>query len=108
MRYGMIIGLHADKIDEYKALHAKVWPDVLAAISRNGVRNFTIFLREPENLLFGVFDYDGDDYAEAARRIDADPVTQQWYKVTEPCQKPLPSRSDGEWWSFMENVFHLD
>lgn len=108
MRYGMVIGLHAEKIEQYKKLHKAVWPQVLDVISRNGVRNFTIFLKEPENLLFGVFDFDGTDYAEAARRIDAEPVVQDWYRLTEPCQKPLEGRHQGEWWAFMENVFHMD
>lgn len=107
-RYGMVIGLRADKVEEYKRLHAAVWPDVLATLTENGVHNFTIFLKEPENLLFGTFDHIGDDYEEAAKKIAADPVTQTWWAVTEPCQKPLEHRRDGEWWAFMENVFHLD
>ena len=32
-RYGMVIGLNADKIGEYKKLHAAVWPDVLQQIT---------------------------------------------------------------------------
>lgn len=108
MRYAMVIGLHDHMVEEYRKLHAAVWPEVLAVISANGIRNFTIFLKEPENLLFGAFDYDGDDYAEAARSIDADPVSQRWYNLTKPCQKPLDTRRSGEWWAFMEPVFHLD
>ncbi|MFK3781337.1 L-rhamnose mutarotase [Agrobacterium sp. NPDC089420] len=108
MRYGMVIGLHDHMVGEYRRLHAAVWPEVLAVLSANDIRNFSIFLKEPENLLFGTFDYVGDDYAEAARRIDADPASQRWYRLTETCQKPLGSRGSGEWWAFMEPVFHLD
>jgi L-rhamnose mutarotase len=25
-----------------------------------------------------------------------------------PCQAPLTSRAEGEWWAGMEEVFHLD
>jgi L-rhamnose mutarotase len=28
-RYGMLIGIHPEKIDEYRRLHAAVWPAVL-------------------------------------------------------------------------------
>ena len=109
MRYGMVIRLHDDKVEEYKKLHAAVWPGVLKTLKDNGVRDFTIFLKEPENVLFGVFDYVGEEeYSEAARRIAADPVTQEWWKLTEPCQLPLEHRGPDEWWAFMENVFHLD
>ncbi len=107
MRYAMVIGLHADKVEHYKELHAAVWPDVLRAIRQNGVRDFSIFLKEPENLLFGTFLHEGD-YTEAARRIDAEPAVQRWYQLTEPCQKPMPHRAEGEWWSFMDCVFHTE
>ena len=52
-RMGMIIGIKPEKIAEYKALHAAVWPAVLAKLKEANVSNYSIFLREPENLLFG-------------------------------------------------------
>jgi L-rhamnose mutarotase len=51
-RMGMVIGVRPGKIDEYKRMHAAVWPGVLAKISECNIRNYSIFLREPENLLF--------------------------------------------------------
>ena len=54
-RYGSVIGLKAEKIDEYKRLHAEVWPAVLAKISECNIQNYSIYLREPENLLFSYF-----------------------------------------------------
>ncbi len=107
-RFGMVIGIRPEKISEYKKLHAEAWPEILATLRANDVRNFTIFLKEPENLLFGTFDYIGSDYVEAARRIAADPATQRWWKLTDPCQIPLETRKPGEWWAFMPQVFHLD
>ena len=50
---GMVIRLKANKIEDYKRLHASVWPDVLKTIAKANIKNYTIFLREPENLLFG-------------------------------------------------------
>ena len=52
-RMGMVIGIRPEKIAEYKELHATVWPEILDLISRCNIRNYSIFLREPENLLFG-------------------------------------------------------
>ncbi|WP_368855740.1 L-rhamnose mutarotase, partial [Escherichia coli] len=46
-----MIGLNGDKVAEYKRLHAAVWPEILALISSCNIRNYTIFLREPENVL---------------------------------------------------------
>ena len=35
----------------------------------------------------------------------ADPVTQEWWALCMPCQRPLDSAKDGEWWAPMEEVF---
>ncbi len=105
-RMGMVIGLKPDRAAEYKRLHAAVWPEVLATISACNIKNYTIFLREPENLLFAVWDYHGADFAADSARMAADPVTQKWWEICDPCQQPLNSRARGEWWAPMEEVFH--
>jgi L-rhamnose mutarotase len=107
-RIGMTIGLRPEKVAEYKALHAAVWPEVLARITASNIRNYTIFLREPENVLFGTWEYHGTDFAADMAAISADPVTQKWWALTDPCQIPLESRKPGDWWATMEEVFHLD
>ncbi|MCY0147141.1 MULTISPECIES: L-rhamnose mutarotase [Hoeflea] len=107
-RMGMVIGLKPEKIAEYKKLHADVWPGVLAKISECNIRNYTIFLREPENLLFGYWEYHGEDFAADAAKMAADPETQRWWDVCMPAQVPLESRAEGEWWAMMEDVFHHD
>lgn len=107
-RMGMVIGIAADKIDEYKTLHAAVWPGVLQRLGDANVRNYTIFLREPENLLFGYWEYHGQDFEADMRFIAEDPETQRWWTFCGPCQVPLASRAAGEHWAMMENVFHMD
>jgi L-rhamnose mutarotase len=107
-RMGMCIGLKADKVARYKQLHAAVWPEILAQLSACNVRNYSIFLREPENLLFGYWEYHGADFAADMAVMAADPVTHRWWDLCMPCQKPLPTKSEGEWWARMVEVFHLD
>ena len=69
-RMGMVIGLKPEKIAEYKRLHADAWPDILDMISKCNIRNYSIFLKEPENLLFGYWEYHGTDFkADAATEI---------------------------------------
>ncbi|MEM1163630.1 MAG: L-rhamnose mutarotase [Pseudomonadota bacterium] len=107
-RMGMMIGLEPEKAAEYKRLHADVWPGVLKMISDCNIRNYSIYLKEPENILFGYWEYHGEDFAADAAKMAADPETQRWWDVCMPCQKPLETRKDGEWWAMMEEVFHLD
>ncbi|WP_418136162.1 L-rhamnose mutarotase [Agrobacterium sp. El2ro-1b] len=107
-RMGMVIGVKPEMIAEYKRLHAAVWPEVLALISESNIRNYTIFLREPENLLFGYWEYHGSDFSADMAKIAASPKNQEWWSFTIPCQQPLESCKEDEWWAMMEETFHLD
>ena len=107
-RHGQLIGIGEDAIAEYKRLHADVWPGVLAKISACNIRNYSIFLKEPENLLFAYFEYVGIDFDADMAKMAADPETQRWWSFCEPLQRPLESRNEGEWWAEMEEVFHHD
>jgi L-rhamnose mutarotase len=107
-RMGMVVGITPEKIAEYKELHASVWPEVLAQISASNIRNYTIFLREPENLLFGYWEYHGTDFAADMARMAEHEPTRRWWEICNPCQRPLDSRAQGEWWAMMEEVFHHD
>lgn len=107
-RMGMVIGIAPDRIAEYKRLHAAVWPGVLARLALSNIRNYSIFLREPENLLFGYWEYHGHDFEADMAAIAADPETRHWWTFCSPCQVPLASRAPDEHWAMMECVFHVD
>jgi len=105
---GHVIGLKPEAIAEYKRIHAETWPGVLDRISKCNIRNYTIFLREPENLLFAYWEYHGTDFAADMAEMAKDEITRKWWKITDPMQAPLESRSEGEHWAPMEEVFHHD
>ena len=107
-RYGMVIGLDPGKAEEYKRLHVAVWSEVLKMIGACHIRNYSIFLREPENLVFSYFEYRGGDFQADMARMARDPKTRDWWKLCGPCQRPLETRQDGEWWAPMAEVFHTD
>jgi len=110
-RYGMVLALQPDKVEEYKRLHAAVWPSVLDRIGECNIRNYSIYLRvldDGQHYLFSYFEYISDDFAADMAKMAADPATQKWWDCCKPCQKPLKHRAPDEWWSPMEEVFHLD
>ena len=110
-RYGSIIGVYPEKVEEYKQLHAKVWPEVLKMIKACNIQNYSIYLRQLPNgeyYLFSYFEYTGDDFEADAAKMAADPITQDWWAVCKPCQIPIENRAEGEWWADMEEVFHVD
>ncbi|RAP76077.1 L-rhamnose mutarotase [Paenibacillus montanisoli] len=105
-RYGSVIQVKPEMLEEYKRLHAAVWPEVLERIKSCNIRNYSIYYKD--GYLFSYFEYTGDDYEKDMALMAADEATQRWWDVCKPCQQPLATRAEGEWWADMEEVFHLD
>jgi L-rhamnose mutarotase len=105
-RYGSVIRLRPEKLEEYKQLHAAVWPGILKMITNCNIRNYSIYYKE--GFLFSYFEYIGTDYQADMALMAADAETQRWWDVCKPCQQPLDSRTEGEWWSDMDEFFHWD
>ncbi len=107
-RMAMVIGIKPENIPEYKRIHANTWAEILAGITACNIRNYSIYLKEPENLLFGYWEYHGSDFVVDSAKMAADPKTQAWWDLCMPMQEPLDSRKEDEWWAIMEEVFHHD
>jgi L-rhamnose mutarotase len=105
-RCASVISLRDDHRDEYLALHENVWPDVLERIRKSNIVNYSIFLRD--GLLFSCFEYIGDDFAADMTAMAEDEATRRWWELTDPCQQPVSSATEGEWWAPMTEVFHSD
>lgn len=105
-RFGQIIGVDPQSFESYKEYHAAVWPDVLNMITKCNIRNYSIFHKD--GLLFAYFEYTGDDFSADMARMAADPVTQKWWDIMMPMQRPVENRAEGEWWANMDEVFHLE
>ncbi len=105
-RFGNLIKVKPEKLDEYKELHANAWPGVLKMITECNIKNYSIYYRD--GLLFSYFEYHGEDFDADMKKMAADPVTQEWWKHCNPCQEPVESAKEGQWWVDMEEVFHHD
>ncbi len=105
-RYGMVLKVRPEKFEQYKTLHAAVWPDVLKKIAECNIRNYSIYHKD--GYLFSYFEYVGDDFDADMAKMADDETTRKWWAVCKPCQEPLETRAPGEWWAGMEEVFHCD
>jgi len=105
-RYGMVIKVRPEKLDEYKRLHANAWAGVLKTIRDCNIQNYSIYYKD--GYLFSYYEYVGNNYEADMAKMAADPVTQKWWELCIPCQEPVPTRAQGEWWATMEQVFHCD
>ena len=110
-RIGMAVEIRPDKIDEYKQLHAECWPEVLAALKECHLRNFSIYLGEPEPgkfYLFGYLEYWGNDIEADMAKTKTYEINHKWWELTNACQIKLPNNHSDEIWMGMEEVFHSD
>ena len=105
-RHGQVLRVKPDKIEEYVAYHANVWPEILDMIRQCNIRNYSIYLKD--GYLFAYFEYVGQDFEADMAKMAADPKTQEWWDVMMPMQQPLETRAEGEWWAEMAEVFHAD
>jgi L-rhamnose mutarotase len=105
-RCGSVIRVRPEKYEEYKKLHAAVWSDVAEMITKCNIKNYSIYHKD--GYLFSYFEYHGTDFDADMAIMAADATTQKWWDVCKPCQEPLVTRAEGEWWAMMEEVFHQD
>jgi len=105
-RFAQVIGVKPNRIEEYEAIHAAVWPDVLDLIHAHNIRNYSIFRHD--TTLFAYFEYVGVDFDADMKALLEHPVNRDWWALTDPMQEPVPDREDGQWWKTIPEVFHTD
>ncbi len=105
-RYGWVIKVKPEKLEYYKKLHANPWPEINAKLKECNIQNYSIYFRD--GLLFSYLEYTGTDFKADMAKMATDPMTQKWWKETDPCQEPVDSAKEGVWWADMEEVYHLN
>jgi len=110
-RFASIIELRPEKERYYRELHANVWPEVVAAINKANIRNYTIYIAtiDGKKYLFSHLEYVGDNAAEDFASIAKDSTTKnKWWPETDACQKRLPGTPEGEQWLGVEMLMHIE
>lgn len=105
-RFGAVIKIKPEGLEEYKELHRNAWPKVLEVIKRSNIKNYSIYHKD--GFLFSYMEYTGDDFDRDMSEMSLDKTTQKWWDVCKPYQEPLETRKKGEWWADMEEIFHID
>jgi L-rhamnose mutarotase len=74
-RVCFLLRVRADRLDEYKARHRAVWPEMLDALRTAGWENYSLFLRD-DGLLVGYLET--ADFAAAQAAMEATDVNARW------------------------------
>ena len=106
MRFGQMIKIKPECLEAYKKHHANPLPGVNEMIKECHLQNYSIYSRG--DYLVTYYEYVGDDYEADMAEMAADPVTQQWWDIVKPLMQPLEDRAEGEFWSDMAEIYHLD
>lgn len=105
-RVCFLLNVRPDKLEEYKARHREVWPDMIRALQESGWNNYSLFLR-PDGLLVGYLET--DDFGRALAEMNRRAVNEQWQREMAPyfLSQNGKSRFDQAMVP-IEEVFHLD
>ena len=100
-RSAFVLRVRPERLDEYVETHRRVWPEMLDALRRAGIRNYTIFRHGNE--MFGYFE--ADDLEAAGRYLEAQEVVSRWQDAM---AELLEERVPDEGPPALEEVFRLD
>ena len=94
-----------ERLEEYKARHRAVWPDMLRALKETGWKNYSLFLR-PDGLLIGYVETESVEAAQAG--LAATEVNARWQAEMAEFFVDLGEARPDTGFVQLEEVFHLE
>ncbi|WP_064111286.1 L-rhamnose mutarotase [Leifsonia xyli] len=93
-------------LTEYRARHAAVWPEMLAALKETGWDNYSLFLAD-DGWLIGYVEA-RDDYASIQRRMDLTKVNARWQAEMSRLFEGLDGAAPDQSFELVPEIFHLE
>jgi L-rhamnose mutarotase len=108
-RYVLTVNLKDDAAAEtYCAYHRDVWPEVLGSLCKVGVERMDIHLLGRQ-LVMVLELTDGLDFRHVfATHSSSSPRVAEWERLMKSLQERSADAPDGDWWTVMRPVFHLE
>lgn len=104
-RVCFLLKVKPERLEEYKARHQAVWPEMQAALRETGWHNYSLFLRA-DGLLVGYLET--EDFEAARQRMAEREVNERWQREMAPFFEALDGQRPDEGLMTLEEVFHLD
>lgn len=102
-KFAFKMKLYPGKKEEYIRRHNEIWPELKELLTESGIRDYSIFLDEETNTLFGV-QYQEDN--SSSQDLGSDPIVQKWWKYMADIMETNPDNSPVS--TALESVFHMD
>ncbi|MCB9881463.1 MAG: L-rhamnose mutarotase [Planctomycetes bacterium] len=94
-----------ERLEQYRAVHRDVWPEMQEALRRHGWHNYSLFLRD-DGLLIGYCET--PDFARAIAGMQDEPVNARWQASVADLFEDLASDAADRAMAPLPEVFHLD
>jgi L-rhamnose mutarotase len=104
-RICFVLQVKKDRIEEYTARHASVWPKMLEALHDAGWHNYSLFLRS-DGMLIGYLET--PDFAAAQQKMQEAPINAVWQAEMASYFENLGDTHADEDMAPLREVFHLD
>ncbi len=105
MRVCFLLKVRPDKVAQYKARHAEVWPEMLNALRETGWKNYSLFLR-PDGLLVGYLE--AEDFEKCCAAMKQHPVNARWQAEMVPFFEVNKVGGPDDNMFPLDEIFHLD
>lgn len=86
IRKGFIMKLYEGMAAEYEKRHNELWPEMKALIHAHGGHNYSIFLDEETNVLYGYIEIEDEE---------------KWSKTAD-------TEINRKWWGFMADIMETN
>lgn len=100
---GFKMKLNEGMAEEYERRHNELWPEMIDMIHQYGGKNYSIFLDEETNTLFGYIEIEDEELWKKAADT---PINRQWWDFMADIMEVNPDNSPVA--TDLRLVFHLD
>jgi L-rhamnose mutarotase len=104
-RVCFLLRVKKDRLEEYRARHAEVWPEMREALRETGWHNYSLFLAE-DGLLVGYLET--DDFDRALKGMAEKEVNARWQAEMAGFFEELETGAADSDIRPLTEVFHLD
>ncbi len=105
MRVCFLLKVRPDKVAQYKARHAEVWPEMLNALRETGWKNYSLFLK-PDGQLVGYLET--EDFEKCCAAMKEHPVNARWQAEMVPFFEANNGGGPDDNMFPLDEIFHLD
>jgi L-rhamnose mutarotase len=99
------LNIRPEKLEEYKARHRVVWPEMIDALRETGWTNYSLFLRE-DGLLVGYMET--PDFEKAVSGMRERAVNERWQEEMAPFFISPNGDEPDQMMVPIEEIFHID